>query len=166
MFCFLPLSGHFRKMGIACILFPVVGEGLLCSEVFQEQLLASHYQKEPCLCESVPCWLCPETSCIKRVCMFCSCVLWLHIILLGGCLLCHSVVSDSLQTHGLQPAKFLCLWDFPGENTGVSCHFLLQGIFPIQRLTPCFLCLLNQQADSLPLHHLGSLYFIGWMYHN
>ena len=26
----------------------------------------------------------------------------------------------------------LCPWDFPGQNTGVGCHFLLQGIF----LTP------------------------------
>ena len=26
----------------------------------------------------------------------------------------------------------LCLWDFPGKNTGVNCHFLLQGII----LTP------------------------------
>ena len=24
----------------------------------------------------------------------------------------------------------LCPWDFPGKNTGVGCHFLLQGIFP------------------------------------
>ena len=24
------------------------------------------------------------------------------------------------------------LWDFPGKNTGVGCHFLLQGIVPIQ----------------------------------
>ena len=24
----------------------------------------------------------------------------------------------------------LCPWDSPGKNTGVSCHFLLQGIFP------------------------------------
>ena len=23
-------------------------------------------------------------------------------------------------------------WNFPGKNTGVSCHFLLQGIFPTQ----------------------------------
>ena len=26
----------------------------------------------------------------------------------------------------------LCPWDFPAKNTGVGCHFLLQGIFPIQ----------------------------------
>ena len=25
-----------------------------------------------------------------------------------------------------------CLWDSPGKNPGVGCHFLLQGIFPIQ----------------------------------
>ena len=26
--------------------------------------------------------------------------------------------------------RLLCLWDFPGKNTGVGCHFLLEGIFP------------------------------------
>ena len=30
------------------------------------------------------------------------------------------------------PARLLCSWDFPGKNIGVGCHFLLQGIFPIQ----------------------------------
>ena len=27
-------------------------------------------------------------------------------------------------------------WDFPGKNTGVGCHFLLQEIFPTQGLNP------------------------------
>ena len=40
-----------------------------------------------------------------------------------------SVVSDSLQPHGLKPARLLCPWDFPGKNIGEGCHFLLQGIF-------------------------------------
>ena len=35
-------------------------------------------------------------------------------------------MSDSLQSHGLQPARLLCPWDSPGKNTGVGCHFLLQ----------------------------------------
>ena len=26
------------------------------------------------------------------------------------------------------PAMLLCPWDFPGKNTGVGCHFLIQGI--------------------------------------
>ena len=51
--------------------------------------------------------------------------------------------------------RLLCPWDFPGKNTGVSCHFPLQGIFPTQGLNPCLLCLLHWQADSLLLSHLG-----------
>ena len=27
--------------------------------------------------------------------------------------------------------RLLCPWNFPGKNTGVGCHFLLQGIFQI-----------------------------------
>ena len=65
-------------------------------------------------------------------------------------------VSDSLQIHWLQPARLLCPWDFPGKNTGVGCHFLLQGIFLTQESNPCLLSLLHWQADSLPLSHLGS----------
>ena len=41
-------------------------------------------------------------------------------------MLSHSSVSDSLQPLGLQPARLLFTWDFPGKNTGVGCHFLLQ----------------------------------------
>ena len=29
--------------------------------------------------------------------------------------------------------------NFPGKNTGVSCHFLLQEIFPTQGSNPCLL---------------------------
>ena len=35
-------------------------------------------------------------------------------------------------TAQLCPAGLLCPWDFLGKNTGVGCHFLLQGIFPTQ----------------------------------
>ena len=41
-------------------------------------------------------------------------------------------MSDSLQPFGLQRARLLCQWYFSGKNTGVGCHFLLQGIFPTQ----------------------------------
>ena len=40
---------------------------------------------------------------------------------------------------------------FPGKNTGVGCHFLLQGILSTQGLTPCLSCLLHWQAHSFPL---------------
>ena len=32
----------------------------------------------------------------------------------------------------MQPARLLCPWDFPGKNTGVGCHSMLQGIFLTQ----------------------------------
>ena len=41
-----------------------------------------------------------------------------------------SVMLDSLRPHELQPTRLLYPWDSPGKNTGVGCHFLLQGIFP------------------------------------
>ena len=48
----------------------------------------------------------------------------------------------------------LCPQNFPGKNTGVGCHFLLQGLFMIHGSNPHLLC---WQEDSLPLCHLGSL---------
>ena len=42
--------------------------------------------------------------------------------------------------------------DFPGKNTGVGCHFLLQGTFMAQGLNPR---LLHCQADSSPLPPLA-----------
>ena len=77
--------------------------------------------------------------------------------------LSHSVLSDSLRPHGLQPTRLLCPWNSPGRNTGVGCHFLLQGIFPTQGSNSRLLHLLHWQAASLPLSHLGSLHpsFLG-----
>ena len=44
---------------------------------------------------------------------------------------------------------------FPGNNTGASCCFLLQGIFLTQGLKPSLLGLMPWQADSLPLAPSG-----------
>ena len=64
-----------------------------------------------------------------------------------------SVVSDSLWPHGLSPTRLLYPWNFPGKNTGVGYHFLLQGIFLTQGLNLHLLSLLHWQVDSLPLNH-------------
>ena len=48
----------------------------------------------------------------------------------------HSVVSNSLWPHGLQPTRLLCQRNAPGKNSGMSCHFLLQGIFRTQGSNP------------------------------
>ena len=68
------------------------------------------------------------------------------------CCIC-SITSNSLLAFGLQPAGLLCSWGFPGKNTGVGCHFLLQAIFLILGSNLCLLGLHHWQADSLPLSH-------------
>ena len=57
----------------------------------------------------------------------------------------------------LSPARlFGTPWIATHQDTGVNCHFLLQGIFQTQGSNPQLLCLLHGEADSLPLSHLGS----------
>ena len=53
------------------------------------------------------------------------------------------------------PPGFSVQGIFPGKNTGLGCHFLLQGIFPTQGSNPR---LLHWQADSITLSHLSSPY--------
>ena len=48
----------------------------------------------------------------------------------------YSVVSESLQPHGLLACQANLSWDFPGKNIRVDCHFLLHGIFPSKELNP------------------------------
>ena len=69
---------------------------------------------------------------------------------------------------GCSRSRLLCSWDFPGKNTEVGCHFLLQGIFPTQGLNPYLLCLLHWRQILYPWSHQGtpwvgcsSLYFKG-----
>ena len=64
-----------------------------------------------------------------------------------------SAVSNSLQPHGLQPARLLCPRNSPGKNTGVGSQSLLGGIFPTQGLNPGLPAL---QADSLPSEPPGT----------
>ena len=61
------------------------------------------------------------------------------------------------QTSRGRSARLLCLWDFPGKNTGLGCHFLLQGIFLTQGLNWSLSGLLPWQAASLPLAPPGKL---------
>ena len=67
-------------------------------------------------------------------------------------MLSRSVVSDSVQLHGLSLTRLLCLWDFSGKNAEVGCHLLLQGIFLTQGSN---LYLLHWKVESLPLSYLG-----------
>ena len=62
---------------------------------------------------------------------------------------CHSVISDSLQSHGLQPTRLLHPQNSTGKNTGMGRHALLQGIFPTQGLN------LSLQHCRQILYHLS-----------
>ena len=51
-------------------------------------------------------------------------------------------------------SRLLCPWNSPGKNTGVGCHSLPQGIFPVQESNLSLLhcrqilyCLSHQQGD-------------------
>ena len=57
--------------------------------------------------------------------------------------------------------RLLHPWSFPGKNTGVGCHFLLQGIFPTQELNLCLLHLLHWQEILYNYRHPGSLKWAG-----
>ena len=61
----------------------------------------------------------------------------------------HSVMSDTLQTHGLYRP-----WNSPGQNIGVGSLSLLQGIFPIQELNQG---LLHCRQILYQLSYQGSL---------
>ena len=62
----------------------------------------------------------------------------LHIHTLGDGLvakLCLTFATPQTVDH-----RLFCPWDFPGKNTGVDCHSLLQEIFPTHGLSLGLLC--------------------------
>jgi len=79
---------------------------------------------------------CCGCHCFQRTTTLCVCI----------CACVCLVLSDSLQPHGLWPIRvwLLCPWNFPCKNTGVGCHFLLQGIFLNQGSNLCLLNLLHR----------------------
>ena len=63
-----------------------------------------------------------------------------------------------------RPARLLCPGNYPGKNTGVGCHFLLQGIFPTQGSNPCLphckqtlYCLSHQVLDYCFKHAFSAV---------
>ena len=58
-----------------------------------------------------------------------------------------------LGPHGLYPTRLLCPRDSQDKNTGVGCHFLVQGIFQTQGSNPC---LLHCRQTLYQLSHQGN----------
>ena len=67
------------------------------------------------------------------------------MLYLHPCTLSHVWLSETPWTVVCQAPL-----DFPGKNTGVDCHFLLQGICLTQGLKQNLPLLLHWQADSVP----------------
>ena len=66
------------------------------------------------------------------------------------CFVCSVAQSCLTLCSPMEPSRLLCPWDFPGKNTGVGCHFFLQGISRTQGSNPHLLCLLHCRQV---LHH-------------
>ena len=79
------------------------------------------------------------------------CVVWDTSFKIWAWILSTCQILWNPQDHSLCP---LCPWDFPGKNTGVDCHLLLQSIFWTQGwnhyLLPC-------RQRYLPLSHWDSI---------
>ena len=80
----------------------------------------------------------------------------------------HSVGSDSLRPHGLQPTRLLCPWDSPGKSTGVGYRSLLEGTISTWGsnlgLLPCTRILSHLIHEESPVYSKGiykhsSIYF-------
>ena len=61
-------------------------------------------------------------------------------------------MSDSVRPHRRQPTRLPRPWDSPGKNTGVGCHFLLQGmkVKSESEVAQSCLTLRNPMDRSLP----------------
>ena len=68
-----------------------------------------------------------------------------------ACLVTQSCLT--LRPYGPQPARLLCPWGSLGKNTGVGCHALLQGIFPMSPVSPTL------SGRSFTTEPLGKLCF-------
>ena len=89
-------------------------------------------------------------------------VLWCERLNAALCcaVLSHSVLSDSLQPHGLPFARLFYPWGFSRQEFEVGCHSLLQGIFPTQGSNPG----LPQYRQILyQLSHQGSQRTLEWV---
>ena len=106
--------------------WPTVGDQRECPH--DEQSLIHHLLQQGDWCTVEPCEASQRGMLKKR----CACM---H--------------AKALRSYPILCTLF-CPWGFPGQNTGVGGHALLNGIFLTQGLNPRLLCLLPWQGVSLP----------------
>ena len=119
---------HFGEVEWGCLLAGQVGvleDGSMCSSGAPGSLLSRPHA------DGEPAWG-PSPSPLVGV-----------VLAAQSCLTLCDPMDCSLPGSSRLP----CPWDFPGKNSGVHCHSLLQGIFPTQGSNPG---LLHWQVDALP----------------
>ena len=79
-----------------------------------------------------------------------------------NCCLVTKLCLISCDPMDLSPVRFLSLWDFPDKNTGVGCHFLLQGIFLTQGLILSLLLAGVQLVKNLLAVQETPVLSLGW----
>ena len=79
------------------------------------------------------------------------------IVLLFECILSHLILGLVFAILWIVAHQAPLSLGFSRKKTGVGCHVLFQGIFPIQGSGLCLLCLLHWQVGSLSLVPLGKL---------
>ena len=84
--------------------------------------------------------------------------LQIHIVNLLHMVKCQLLSHVQLVVTPWQPTRFFCPWDFPGKNNEVSCHFLLQGIFPTPGLSspPSLVFCIGRHVLYHQCHQLGT----------
>ena len=79
---------------------------------------------------------------------------------------CRGCMGHWVKVKAAQSGPTLCdprtygPWNYPGQNSGVGCLFLLQGIFPTQRSNPS---LPHCKQILYHLSHQGSPRILGWV---
>ena len=117
------------------------GKGFLKEEILELLIFLRGWRVSHC-CE------------LERVFPGSSLVAWKKVKEIVHC----SVMSNSLWPPWTIACQALSPWDFPGKNTGMGCHFLLQGIFLTQGLNlgllHCrqILYRLNHQVTVIRIH--------------
>ena len=69
-------------------------------------------------------------------------------------------MSDSVWSHRRQPTRLHRLWDSPGKNTGVGCHFLFQCMKVKSKSEVAQSCptLSNSMDCSLPVSSIHGIF--------
>ena len=115
--CF-PFTRHIHRHSLLLTLLTYfISKNLTCAS-----------QQRAAFKDDVPSHWSFQSCCPRHYPELVMCLHWARAI--GIFFLIVVLVANSCQILlQLYPARLLCQWDFPGKNTGVGCHFLLQGIF-------------------------------------